>query len=498
MNFIHEERENIMKNNNTAQEHFINHLEKGDKSSTEITIHEALHGNIDFSVLDSQGYKNIRKIELKPGEVTSISNLPKGLEKLIVSNQLMTELENLPKTLRELDCQKNHIRSIDISSLEKLRVLRISENQIKELENLPDSLEEIYCDNNHISVINLRDLLNLRVLHISNNKAVIIENLPPSIVDFKSDNNPYLEIQYANLHSSNQPDDDEETGQEKINYIESLFDYLKLKRKYEEQYYKDKKRAFENAPTRSLGKKRAARVIPKCIQCKQPGGTLFSKKEQTYYAVCGNRTSPCHLDIEIFNGKSFSIDELLETFGEEELTRIKTIIICQKMDNLFHYENEEVALKKFKENMEEFALMNDEYNELLEKNNQLYKDDIRSEMASRKTQQIYDLMGSIKELIQQYEKDGNHQLLKAAVELQVQELNPEIHNLRILRYEIMEMDMKKGKKVGGNFGKEEEEDSEETVVFKESALFQRYASLQKMQVFMGKPSNVVKYRLSAK
>jgi hypothetical protein len=58
--------------------------------------------------------------------------------------------------------------------------------------------------------------------------------------------------------------------------------------------------------------------------------------------------------------------------------------------------------------------------------------------------------------------------------------------------------MKKGKKVGGNFGKEEEEDSEETVVFKESALFQRYASLQKMQVFMGKPSNVVKYRLSAK
>ena len=55
----------------------------------------------------------------------------------------------------------------------------------------------------------------------------------------------------------------------------------------------------------------------------------------------------------IFNGKYFSMDESLEIFGGEELARVKTDIIRQKMDNLFHYENEEVALKKFKENMEE-------------------------------------------------------------------------------------------------------------------------------------------------
>lgn len=494
MNFILEQRENIIKNNNTAQEALIAHLEKGEPSATELVIHESLHGNLDFSVLSTMGYKNLKTIELKErGEVVSISNLPNGLEKLSVSNQILIELENLPKSLKELDCKNNNIRSLDVSQLEKLRVLQLSDNQVKELENLPDSLEELYCNNNRISILNLRDLFILRVLHISNNKSVIIENLPPSIVDFKSDNNPYLEIQYANLHTSGESNEEmkEEANEEKINYIESIFDYFKLKNKYEDNFYKDKMRAFKIGPTKRLGKKRASKVIPKCIQCKQPGGTIFSTKDQTYYATCGNRNSPCHLDIEIYNGTYFSMDESLKTFGEEELSELKTAIICQKMDNLFKYENEINGLKKFKETMENFAIMNVEYNELLVKNNQLYKDDIREEMRIRKTQQIYDLIGSIKELITQYKIDGNAQLLKAAVEIQVDELNPEIHNLRMLRYEIMEIELKKGRKKA--FQKDEEE-QEEDIIFSEAALFQRYASLKKMEVLMGKPSNVVKYK----
>ena len=500
MNFIREERENIIKNNNTAQEILINHLEKMEPSATEIIIFDVLHGNLDFSILNQKGFKNVKTIALKTkGEVVSISNLPNGIEKLAVGNQLLIELENLPKSLLELDCQYNYIVQLDVSQLNKLRVLNLSNNSVKVLENLPDSLEELYCNNNHISLLNLRDLLILRVLHISNNKAVIIENLPPSIVDFKSDNNPYLEIKYANLHSSGDGQDNDETkeeaDQEKLNYIESILDYYKLKKKYDENLFRDRKNAYKNAPTKKIGKKKAAMVIPKCIQCKQPGGTIFSRKSQMIYATCGNRRSPCNLQIEIFHGKYFSVDELIKTFGSEDLAVLKTNIICQKMDNIFHYDNENVALNKFKENLEEFTFMNDEYNELLGKNDALIKDEVRSEMALRKLRQIYSLIASIKELMEQYKKDGNKHLLKSAVEIQVNELEPEIRNLRMLRFEIMEMELKKAKKNPfASGGDEEGGDDDDQVVFNQSNLFQRYASLQKMQVLMGKPENVVKYR----
>ena len=260
MNFIHETREHIIQNNNTAQEVLIDYLEKIEPSIRELIINESLHGNLDFSVLSNKGFKNVKSIELKAkGEVVSISNLPNGLERLIVKDQLLTELVNLPKTLIELDCQRNNINNIDVSHLEKLKVLQISDNRIKEFENLPDSLEEIYCNNNRINIINLRDLLILRVLHISNNRAVIIENLPPSIVDLKSDNNPYLEVQYANLHSSGEAPNDEEkedADEEKINYIESIFEYFKLKKKYEDKLHHDKTVAFKKSPTKKAGKKR--------------------------------------------------------------------------------------------------------------------------------------------------------------------------------------------------------------------------------------------------
>lgn len=489
MNFILEERENILANNNTAQDYFISHLENGDSSSTELVIHESLHGNLDFSVLSQKGYKNVKTIEFKgKGEILGVSNLPQGLEKFVISHQLLIELDNLPKSLIHLDCQQNSIRELNVSALNKLRVLQLSENRVEALENLPDSLEELYCDNNRIRVLNLRDLLQLRVLHLSGNRAVIVENLPPSIVDFQSENNPYLEIQYANLHSTGEADDEAkgDEDEDKINYLDSLSDYFKLKQKYEETLYKNKKKAYENAPTKSMGKKRAARVVPQCIQCKQPGGTLFSKKDRTLYAVCGNKSSPCALNIELYNGSYHWLDKWLVIFGEEELVNTKKNIICKKLDSIFHYENETIALKKFKENMEEFTLMNDETNETYVKNDQLYKDDVREELRKRKTQQMYDLMGSIKELITQYKQDGNTQLLRAAVELQVNELNPEIQNLRMLRYEIMEMHLKTGRKSGG-------EDAEESVQFHEANLFQRYASLPKMFITM-EPPRVVKYK----
>ena len=512
-NIRKENNENIVKTDNSAQETLTFILDHLDKNAKELIINQSMSGNIDFSILEDRGFKNIRFIHFLnenpssqngygrrfENNLTAISNLPDKLEKLYCYNQHLLDLENLPTTLVELDCQNNHIMHLDLSRLKKLRILKVTANWIEELENLPDSLEELYCNNNRIKKINLRNLLHLRTLHISNNKTVIIENLPPSVVDFKSENNPYMEIQYTNLHEKT-PDFSEETIDRRIDYNDSIHDYFKLKHKYEEEVYKARKKAFIKGKEKKISLKSsirmARRVEPKCINCKRPGGTIFQTKNNTYFAYCGN-TTPCNLKIQIYNGTVYNQENSL-FLEHDELHELKTKVIQQKLDTLFNYISEEKSVKKFKEYLEEFTFYNADYTELLEKNNHLYKEDVREEKIKRKSQQVYELIAAIKEIMEQYKKEGDPNVLQMAVQLQIRELNPEIENLRRLKYEIMEVDMNSssssssasGSGAAKDDGDEQDSPNPITTI---STLVQKYASLSKMQNPIGKPPQVVKY-----
>jgi len=493
MNIIREQREFIITTNNTAQSNLIGILEKLEKRTNEILITDALHGNLDFSVLERDGFHNVKTIHFtKEGEITSIINLPQNLEKLKCSHQYLIELQNLPGSLIELDCQHNYIENLDFTKTKKLKILRASSNHITKLENLPDSLEELYCDDNRIKTLHLSELLLLRVLHTSNNKTIIIEGLPPSVVDFQSENNPFIEMSYANMHRSGEKST--EHSEKKIDYIESVYDYFKLKSKYEMESYKLKRKAFEKGTSKKSKRRLAASVVTKCINCKQLGGTLFSTKDNNYYAVCGNKKSPCNLNIEIHNGKHYRIEDIL--FIEHgELNDIKTHIIKEKLNTIFNYVDNESAAKIFKEKIQEFHFYNADYTGLIEKNNHLYKNDIREELIRKKSKQIYGIIAAIKDLIQQYEIDSNRELLRTAIQIQIKELNPEIQNLRLLRNEINEMEMASGKLANYADPENEEGDDQQTMEGKENIyLVQKYTKLSAFENSMGRPPAVVKYR----
>lgn len=496
MNIIREQREFIITTNNTAQSNLIGILEKLEKRSNEILITDALHGNLDFSVLEREGFHNVKTIHFtKEGEVTSIINLPPSLEKLKCSHQYLIELENIPSSLIELTCEHNYIENLDFTKTKKLKILRVSSNHITKLENLPDSLEELYCNDNRIKVLHLGELLLLRVLHTSNNKTIIIEGLPPSVVDFQSENNPFIEMSYANMHRSGEKST--ENSERKIDYIESIYDYFKLKSNYEMQSYKLRKKAFERGTSKKSKRRLASSVVTKCINCKQLGGTLFSNKDNNYYAVCGNKKSPCNLKIEIHNGKHYRLEDIL--FIEHgELNDIKTNIIREKLNTIFNYADNESTAKIFKEKIQEFNFYNADYTSLIEKNNHLYKDDIREELIHKKTKQIYGLIAAIKELIHEYEKSSNRELLRTAVQIQIKELDPEIHNLRLLRNEINEMEMESGK-LSGAFDKEpeESEDQQSSESRHTMYLVQKYTKLSGFENSMGRPPTVVKYSKSS-
>lgn len=484
MNIIKEQRDTIIRENDTGQDELIRILETEGltKQSTELIIKQTLSGNIDLSVLREQGYNHIKTIEFAAGEITGLQNVPDDLKSLSCSQQLLIELENLPPSLETLNIHNNYLKTLDLDRCKKLKVLNISHNHVDKIENMPASLEELYCDNNEIKLLDLRPVQQLRVLHISNNKAVIIENLPPSLVDFKSENNPMVELEYSNGDSL-EKDSDSETEDEskptkkkhttvrRVDYIEALYEYFKLKAAYEERLKQQKKAAYANAAgKRKVAKRLVSEVKAKCINCSRPVGTIFTSENFRYTAICGDKKNPCNLKIILYNGLTKTNEYWLNN-DRELLDDSKEAIIEQKMDTLFDYMSEEESVKQFKQKLADYNNDAAKYKDTEDRYNELYHDPNRIAMIKTKHELVYGLIATIRRMMGEYEKTGNAAILKTAIGIQVKELEPEIHNLRMLKYEIMEMNVKDGRHV----------------------LFQRDVSLAKTDYNIGEPVSVIHY-----
>jgi hypothetical protein len=445
-NIILEKRQDILSNNNNAQSQLEYILERLHNNTTidRFEFNEPFQGNLDFSILLKHGFNNIKTIIFGKGEITSIANLPDNLEVLKINDQYLTELNDLPKGLIHLECCNNYLTGME-SFPPNLKILNISNNKLETLTNLPNTLEELYCDNNNISRLILRDIIGLEVLHCSNNKTIIIDGIPPSVKDFKSENNPFIEQNnIIDIHGSNSVRSSKtlDTESARIDYFEALKEYFKLKSKYESDYKNARINAYYNAKKRGIGKRgranEVAKVLPKCASCNRPVGSIFTITSNKFYvATCGDVQNPCKLNIKLNRGYvSNSRDNIII---ENSIEDVKNLVINAKLLSIFKYTDEESSLAKFKKLM-------DDYNELYSyqvnsKNvfDKLTYDPEREQLIKRKTEQIYKLVSAIKLLITEYEQEGNPNILKTAVELQVNELNPEIENLRKLKYEVMEM-----------------------------------------------------------
>jgi hypothetical protein len=191
----------------------------------------------------------------------------------------------------------------------------------------------------------------------------------------------------------------------------------------------------------------------------------------------------------------------------KELERVKTRIIKQKLDTIFSFLSSEDSSKLFKENMDDFEYYNKDYNRLLESYQHLFREEAREELIKKKQAQIYGLIQVIKNLVETYAKDGHRDVLSHAMNIQQRELEPEMNNLRMLRWKIMEVEwiVKKSptkpfskataeRKATAELKATEEEDTDPDPEYKESLLVQKYAGLQDRQHNIGKPLQVVSFR----
>ena len=394
---MEEQREEIIKENNTAQDKLVSILESLAKNSKNLEIDEALFGDLDFSVLKETGHGNIKTIILKDGQITNIDGLPDGLLHFECCNNMLIALEEIPASIKHLKLPSNYLTALDLSKLEALETLVISHNKIGLLEKLPVKLVELVCDNNKLERLDLDGLTDLRVLNISNNHITLIENLPTSVVDFKMENTPSIEFRNSvlpELRGENK--DAEEDMKNHANYVESLNEFFKLKREYEIKRSKMMKDAFKREPSRKLGKLAALSVKPACINCKRPVGTIFSNRETSKYtAICGDKGNPCNLNIKIYTGKTVNLQYILNVY-QEEIADIKDSIIRQKLDTLFSYVSEEKSVELFKKELETYNANSKIYKTLLDKYVDLYDNKHKKDMAVKKSDEIFRIIESIR------------------------------------------------------------------------------------------------------
>jgi hypothetical protein len=312
-----------------------------------------------------------------------------------------------------------------------------------------------------------------------------IENIPSSIVDLQvEDGNPNVLLDYAFLPNNIDGEENDRVKGTEAEFVESMHDYFKLKAKYEKKEIYARYEARYNAVmVRKLGDKQgrklARSVRPKCVNCKRPVGTVFKTKDDRLIAHCGDMRDPCPLSIQIFKGR-FESDDLFANYTAKSLMETKEKIIRQKMDVLFNYSTEEETVKKFKDLIEEYNLFS-----YLHKTDMEIREDKRfnvhkRELIKGKLRLIEEIKDKMNAYMEEYEESDNRDALQSAMDIYIREYMPEINNLRLMKYGVMEM------VVPGT--------ETDTPV---RALNQNAASLRQLETLHGEVPKVLKFRQGA-
>lgn len=499
MNIVIEQRNHILENNNIGTTELRNVLETLNKRIERLEFKESLHGDLDFSVIKEFGLGMVEEIIIHKGDVTSVSNLPEGIKKFTCNYNLLIELENLPVSIEELDINNNYIDVIEVDYLKNLKVLNCSSNRITKLDKLPASLQTLKCENNSIlDTLHLGNTKKLQVLHISNTNVHIIHEFPDGVNDFVMENTPSIEFRNAetniSLNAANKKDDESRNK----TYIDSVNSYFKLKANYEKELNVLKRKVYKKSPTKKMGRNAVLQVKPKCIKCDRPVGTIFTTKDHKYKAFCGDTRNPCSLDIQIYNSFLVNYQDFMKEY-QEEIESSKEKIICDKLDTLFGYITEDESIRVFNEELTNYNQSARMYKNLNQTYTDIYDNTIKDELIIEKNENIFKLTESSRTLLNEYKKTNNIEFLIQAVRVQHYQIATEARNLRMLKYEIMEVDHREPKR-----------DNEKNIIvldqncqidFKsktnpdilEHVLVQHPVELNKLEYLVDEPPNVIKF-----
>lgn len=279
---------------------------------------------------------------------------------------------------------------------------------------------------------------------------------------------------------------------------DSINEYYKLKNKYETDILKQKKKIISNS-NYSLKEKRREykKLINKCINCKKPGGTIFTTKydeesrTRILSAVCGVIADPCYLDIKINAGSFENVETVLKEL-ENTIKDYKNKIINDKNKLLFGYITSEQALENFSENKTEIT----DYTSLLETYINKYAEVTNNKTTQKKIndeiERTYELINEIKESIKNYNINGNVQFINDAANIYVNSLKPMLTTIMNLKYKKSIVLYNDDDNTYNLIQKQyDEEDLQEDLVQQKVIKFDYGIESQKKKIITPKKSNLI-------
>jgi len=225
---------------------------------------------------------------------------------------------------------------------------------------------------------------------------------------------------------------------------EALNEFFKLKSKYEIQIMTNKKKIInKNFLSKREKKTEYNKLKPKCINCKRPGGTLFSNlyvsetdTEESYrrlQASCGIMSDPCNLDINIQLTKVELMPQLLKSM-EKEIKEYKNKIIEDKNKLLFGFINTDDALERFENIKEYINNLSSLYEQYLESYNEIVDNNEKKQELNESITNFYIEIQKIKDCIIKMNETNNIQYATDAVNIYTNTIMPLLNTIRELKY----------------------------------------------------------------
>jgi len=230
---------------------------------------------------------------------------------------------------------------------------------------------------------------------------------------------------------------DDET-EEKKKFIEAINTYYKLKSQYENNINKEKTQIIK-IPGLSWKEKKIEfqKIKHKCINCKRSVGTIFSTKienEDRYLsALCGDRSNPCSLNININVGIIHDISKLIKE-DETEINNYKHTIVKDKNDLLFGYITSEKAVNKYDSIKDAVEQTTKIYEYALEKYLNVIDNPEKKIEIEKKQVEFYNNLDNFNKMINEYSKTKNVQFINDAVNLYVDSMQPKLQEVTKLKY----------------------------------------------------------------
>jgi hypothetical protein len=231
---------------------------------------------------------------------------------------------------------------------------------------------------------------------------------------------------------------DKDKDNDKIN--DAINEYYKLKMKYEADLSKNKKKIINNTHLSLKEKRREfAQLKPKCINCKRPGGTIFSTTfdkttdSRELKAICGIRAQPCNLNITILVGNfelfPVTLDDLSSQIKDE-----KTKIINNKNRNIFGYITAEQTVPLFEQLKEQVSETTSLYMSYLEEYLDIVDNKQKNNDLKRDQEFFYSFLAEIHNAISLFHSSDNTQYMRDAVDIYVNKLLPLLEKIMKLKY----------------------------------------------------------------